>query len=185
MPYELCGQQQHVIQQWHRVFTTASTTGYANSSYTMPVPVYSYDPTPVCSSSTYSTYSSDVANDAAAKSSYIQLQVMLMYSGNLCNEFMHWHNELHAYTGDTSAVTVATSLHELSHWRSYYTQQHCAVRLPVIDHLIQELHRFNAIVERCTAVTGAAVNDTEVLHSWSTSLIQESHAAYARLKQVC
>jgi hypothetical protein len=172
-----------VIQQWSTGLTTTATD-CSNSTDTVAAPEYSYAPALVCGSS-YSAQSSDVANDMAAKSTYLQLQVMLLYSGNLCNEFIHWHNELHAYTGDTSAVTVATSLHELSHWRSYYAQQHCAVRLPVIDHLIQELHRFNAIVERCTAVTGAAVNDTEVLHSWSTSLIQESHAAYARLKQVC
>jgi hypothetical protein len=185
VPYGLCGQQQQAIQQWPVAYAPAST-GYTCSAYTVPAPAYSYVSTPVYSSSDYSGQISDVANDVAAKSSYLQLQVTLLYSGNLCNEFMHWHNELQAHTGATSAVTVATSLHALSHCRSYYAQrQHCATRLPVIDHLMRELHRFNDLAVKCAATSDTVVNDTKVLHSWSTSLVQESHTACARLKQVC
>jgi hypothetical protein len=187
VPFELCGQQQQVIQQWPTDYAPATAAGYTSSAYTVPVPAYSYGSTPVySSSSSYSAHSSDVANDVTAKTSYLQLQVTLLYSGNLCNEFMHWQSELHAHTGATSAATVATSLHALSHWRSYYTQrQHCIARLPVIDHLIRELYRFNAVAEKCAARSDTVVNDNKVLYSWSTALVQESHAAYVRLKQVC
>jgi hypothetical protein len=185
VPFELCGQQQQVIQQWPTDYAPAAA-GYTSSAYAVPAPAYSYVPTPVYSNSSYSGHSSDVANDVAAKSSYFQLQVTLLHSGNLCNEFMHWHNEAHAHTGATSAVTVATSLHALSHWRSFYTQQqYGAARLPLIDHVIQELHRCQAVAEQCAATSDTVVDDVEVLHSWSASLVQQSHAAYARLKQVC
>eukprot|EP00953_Heterococcus_sp_UTEX-ZZ885_P024709 13498-Heterococcus_DN1.PRE.3 len=94
---------------------------------------------------------------------------------------MHWHSELHAHTGATSAATVATSLHALSHWRSYYTQQQrCATRLPVVDHVIRELYRFNALAERCAAASDTVVNDTKMCKLTMQALLYDRITYYCR-----
>jgi hypothetical protein len=124
--------------------------------------------------------SSDVAGDAPPTASSVpQLLQLRLHAGYMYDELYHSVLQTHA-----AAYSVAATLHTLLQWLYSYEQQQRTVELHVAAYMIAELERCKAVHDRCARASGRVTSDREVLSVWSTTLIQDSLNANAKLQQV-